>query len=141
MSSERRPVHASLAPVLVDQPGRRAWHMGEAAVEPGENVPTLLKHAARITWDHGPVKPLRWEVRSARSTPADAPSPPPELRLVVPECHPKLRNDLRSQPLGMFGRCEQRREQDEFRAGSDDLTQLARTVHRSSRDRGSLGLG
>lgn len=86
-------------------------------------------------------KSSRWEVWSAWSTPTDVPSPLPELRPVLPEVHPKLRHDLCGQPFGMFGRREQRREQNEFRAGGDDLTQPASTVHRSSRDRGSLDLG
>ncbi|WP_432845782.1 ATP-binding protein [Amycolatopsis sp. CA-161197] len=46
-SAERRAAHRALAHVLVSQPERRAWHLGEASVEPDEQVAGLLEQAAR----------------------------------------------------------------------------------------------
>ncbi|MGW4488948.1 AAA family ATPase [Amycolatopsis sp. NPDC004368] len=46
-SAERRAAHRALAQVLVDHPERRAWHLGEASVEPDEQVAVLLEQAAR----------------------------------------------------------------------------------------------
>ncbi|WP_326819032.1 AAA family ATPase [Streptomyces sp. NBC_01762] len=69
-SGERRTVHAALAHVLVDQPERRAWHLGEATLEPDENVAALLEHAARITLRRGDaVGGMRTLIRSADLTP------------------------------------------------------------------------
>ncbi|MFD3457612.1 ATP-binding protein [Streptomyces sp. NPDC058691] len=49
-SAERRAAHRALAQALAHQPERRAWHLGEASVEPDEEVATLLEQAAhRIT--------------------------------------------------------------------------------------------
>ena len=45
--AEQRAAHRVLAQVLVDQPERRAWHLGEATVEPDEQVAALLEQAAR----------------------------------------------------------------------------------------------
>ncbi|MFF2996617.1 helix-turn-helix transcriptional regulator [Streptomyces sp. NPDC057950] len=69
-SAERRAVHAALAHVLVDQPERRAWHLGEATLEPDENVAALLEQAARITLRRGDaVAGMRTLIRSADLTP------------------------------------------------------------------------
>jgi DNA-binding CsgD family transcriptional regulator len=46
-SAERRAAHRALAQVLVSHPERRAWHLGEACVEPDEQVAGLLEQAAR----------------------------------------------------------------------------------------------
>lgn len=45
-TSERIMAHRVLAQVLVDQPERRAWHLGEASLEPDEQVAGLLEEAA-----------------------------------------------------------------------------------------------
>lgn len=45
--AERRAAHRILAQVLVNQPERRAWHLGEASVEPDEQVAALLEIAAQ----------------------------------------------------------------------------------------------
>ncbi|WP_369228260.1 AAA family ATPase [Streptomyces sp. R39] len=47
-TAQRRAAHRALAQVLLDQPERRAWHLGEACVEPDEDVATLLERAARL---------------------------------------------------------------------------------------------
>ncbi|WP_406340679.1 AAA family ATPase [Streptomyces sp. NBC_01578] len=70
-SGERRAVHAALAQALVDQPERRAWHLGEATLEPDENVAALLEHAARITLRRGDAAgSMRTLIRSADLTPS-----------------------------------------------------------------------
>jgi DNA-binding CsgD family transcriptional regulator len=45
-SGDRRRAHRALAAQLADQPERRAWHLGEAAVEPDEQVAGLLEETA-----------------------------------------------------------------------------------------------
>jgi hypothetical protein len=42
-----------LAAVLAGQPERRAWHLGEAAVEPEEQVARLLEEAAHRIYQRG----------------------------------------------------------------------------------------
>ena len=48
-SGERRRAHRALAAQLADQPERRAWHLGEAAVEPDEQIAGLLEETAQRT--------------------------------------------------------------------------------------------
>jgi DNA-binding CsgD family transcriptional regulator len=52
-TGERRRAHQALATVLADQPERRAWHLGEASVEPDERVAALLEEAAHRTLQRG----------------------------------------------------------------------------------------
>ncbi|MEU3519929.1 AAA family ATPase [Streptomyces sp. NPDC006654] len=52
-SDERRTSHGVLAQVSVDRPESRAWHLGEATLEPDEDVATLLEDAARRILDRG----------------------------------------------------------------------------------------
>jgi DNA-binding CsgD family transcriptional regulator len=69
-SSERRTVHKALAQALVDQPERRAWHLGEATLEPDDDVATLLEHAAHITLRRGDaMEGMRILIRAADLTP------------------------------------------------------------------------
>ena len=46
-SGERRRAHRALAAQLADQPERLAWHLGEAAVEPDEQIAGLLEETAQ----------------------------------------------------------------------------------------------
>ncbi|SNT52652.1 ATP-binding protein [Actinacidiphila glaucinigra] len=72
-SSQRRAVHTALAQVLVDQPERRAWHLGEATLEPDESVAVLLEDAARITLRRGDaVGGMRTLIQAADLTPPGA---------------------------------------------------------------------
>jgi DNA-binding CsgD family transcriptional regulator len=48
-SGERRRAHRALAAQLADEPDRRAWHLGEAAVEPDEQIAGLLEETAQRT--------------------------------------------------------------------------------------------
>ncbi|WP_432044247.1 AAA family ATPase [Streptomyces cadmiisoli] len=69
-STARRAVHAALAQALTDQPERQAWHLGEATVEPNEDVAALMERAARITLRRGDgVGSMRTLMRSAELTP------------------------------------------------------------------------
>ncbi|MFD7409664.1 AAA family ATPase [Streptomyces sp. NPDC059866] len=69
-SSERRAAHGALAQVLVDQPERRAWHLGEATLEADEEVAALLEHAAHLTLRRGDADgAMRTLLRSAALTP------------------------------------------------------------------------
>ena len=52
-AGERRRAHQALAAALADQPERRALHLGEARVEPDEEVAGLLEEAARRIGQRG----------------------------------------------------------------------------------------
>lgn len=44
---ERRRVHATLADAFADEPERRAWHLGQAATGPDEDVAALLENVSQ----------------------------------------------------------------------------------------------
>ncbi|MFD5081923.1 AAA family ATPase [Kitasatospora sp. NPDC058406] len=70
LSGERRAAHAALAHVLADRPERRAWHLGEATLEPDEEVAALLEHAAGLTLRRGDAAgAMRTLIRSASLSP------------------------------------------------------------------------
>jgi DNA-binding CsgD family transcriptional regulator len=52
-AGECRRAHQALADALAGQPERRAWHLGEASVEPDERVAALLEDAARRVAQRG----------------------------------------------------------------------------------------
>ncbi|WP_320782889.1 helix-turn-helix transcriptional regulator [Streptomyces sp. CRN 30] len=49
----RRAAHRALAGVLADRPERRAWHLGEATLQPDEDVAALLERTARQIQQRG----------------------------------------------------------------------------------------
>jgi DNA-binding CsgD family transcriptional regulator len=51
--SERRSAHATLADLSADQPDRRAWHLGEAAMDADETVACLLEQSAHMILRRG----------------------------------------------------------------------------------------
>ncbi|GHH73511.1 LuxR family transcriptional regulator [Streptomyces sulfonofaciens] len=70
-SAERRAAHRALAHVLVNEPERRAWHLGEASVEPDEQVAALLEQTAhRITGRGDCVGAVAVLVRAAELSPS-----------------------------------------------------------------------
>ncbi|MDX3234903.1 AAA family ATPase [Streptomyces sp. ME03-5709C] len=52
-TAERRAAHRTIADVLHDQLDRRAWHLGEASVEPDEEVAALLERSAHTAATRG----------------------------------------------------------------------------------------
>jgi DNA-binding CsgD family transcriptional regulator len=72
-SGDRRRAHRALAAQLADEPERRAWHLGEAAVEPDEQIAGLLEETAQRTLRRadavGAVSAL---LRAAELSPAGA---------------------------------------------------------------------
>jgi len=72
-SGDRRRAHRALAAQLADQPERRAWHLGEAAIEPDEQIAGLLEETAQRTMRRadavGAVSAL---LRAAELSPARA---------------------------------------------------------------------
>ncbi|MFF2744704.1 AAA family ATPase [Kitasatospora sp. NPDC058048] len=70
LSGERRAAHAALAEALADRPERGAWHLGEATLEPDEEVAALLEHAAGLTLRRGDASgAMRTLIRSASLSP------------------------------------------------------------------------
>ncbi|NJC73668.1 helix-turn-helix domain-containing protein [Planosporangium thailandense] len=53
LPSERRAAHQALAATLAGDPGRRAWHLAEAATGPDETVARVLEEAALAAWRRG----------------------------------------------------------------------------------------
>jgi DNA-binding CsgD family transcriptional regulator len=72
-AGQRRRAHRALAAVLADQPERRALHLGEACVEPDEEVAGLLDEAARRTLARGDYSgAVAMLTRAAELSPAAA---------------------------------------------------------------------
>ncbi|MER6165613.1 AAA family ATPase [Streptomyces violaceorubidus] len=71
-SSARRAAHRALADVLADKPERRAWHLGEATLQPDEDVAALLEGTARLIQDRGDaVAAIAALTRAADLSPRD----------------------------------------------------------------------
>ncbi|MFE6888486.1 AAA family ATPase [Streptomyces sp. NPDC057694] len=72
-SSGRRAAHRALARVLADKPEQRAWHLGEATLQPDEEVALLLERSARRVLDRGDaVAAIAALTRAADLSPLDA---------------------------------------------------------------------
>ena len=70
-SGDRRRAHRALAAQLADQPERRAWHLGQAAVEPDEQIASLLEETAqRILRRADAVGAVSALLRAAELSPA-----------------------------------------------------------------------
>ena len=68
-TDQRRRAHLALAE-MVDQPERRAWHLGEATIEPDERVAGLLEEAAhRIGGRGDPAGAIAALTRAAHLSP------------------------------------------------------------------------
>ncbi|MEY9892820.1 DNA-binding CsgD family transcriptional regulator [Catenulispora sp. MAP5-51] len=52
-SDQRRGVHRALAAAWHDEPGHRAWHLAQAAVEPDESIASLLEEVAELSARRG----------------------------------------------------------------------------------------
>jgi len=71
-SSGRRAAHRALARVLVDKPEERAWHLGEATLQPDEEVALLLEQTARRILNRGDaVAAIAALTRAADLSPLD----------------------------------------------------------------------
>lgn len=71
-SSARRAAHRALARVPAGRPERRAWHLGEATLQPDEEVALLLERTARRILDRGDaVAAIAALTRSADLSPLD----------------------------------------------------------------------
>lgn len=71
-SSARRAAHRALAEVLAGKPERRAWHLGEATLQPDEEVALLLERTARRILDRGDaVAAIAALTRAADLSPLD----------------------------------------------------------------------
>ena len=72
-ADDRREAHRMLAEQLADQPERRAWHLGEAAVQPDEEVAGLLEEVAqRLLRRADAVGAVSALLRAAELSPARA---------------------------------------------------------------------
>ncbi|MGW1468211.1 ATP-binding protein [Streptomyces sp. NPDC002308] len=72
-SSGRRAAHRTLARVLGDKPEQLAWHLGEATLQPDEEVALLLERAARRILSRGDaVAAIAALARAADLSPLDA---------------------------------------------------------------------
>ncbi|MFD6530982.1 AAA family ATPase [Streptomyces sp. NPDC060184] len=71
-SSGRRAAHLTLARVLADRPEQRAWHLGEATLQPDEEVALLLERTARHVQNRGDaVAAIAALTRAADLSPRD----------------------------------------------------------------------
>jgi DNA-binding CsgD family transcriptional regulator len=71
--AQRRRAHEALAGPLTGDPERRAWHLGQAAAGPDENVAALLEHTAhRIRQRGDAVGAVTALLRAADLTPPGA---------------------------------------------------------------------
>ncbi|MGW3496374.1 AAA family ATPase [Streptomyces sp. NPDC001020] len=71
-SSGRRAAHRVLARVLVDKPEQQAWHLGEATLQPDEEVALLLERTARRILSRGDaVAAIAALTRAADLSPLD----------------------------------------------------------------------
>lgn len=71
-SSARRAAHRALAHVLADRPERRARHLGEAALQPDEELALLLERTARRILERGDaVAAIAALTRAADLSPLD----------------------------------------------------------------------
>ncbi|WP_169814801.1 LuxR C-terminal-related transcriptional regulator [Nocardia crassostreae] len=55
-SAERQQVHRILADAFADQPHRRAWHLGQAAVGPDEEIAAALEALSQSMIHHGDAR-------------------------------------------------------------------------------------
>jgi DNA-binding CsgD family transcriptional regulator len=80
-AGERRAAHAALAEAIgVSDPGRRAWHLAEAALGPGDEVARALEEAASAAGRRSIEDEGRLLERAARLTPDPAERAPRLLR-------------------------------------------------------------
>ncbi|CAG6397165.1 AAA family ATPase [Streptomyces cocklensis] len=71
-SSSRRAAHRALAQVLGDKPEQRAWHLGEATLQPDEEVALLLERTAHRILNRGDaVAAIAALTRAADLSPLD----------------------------------------------------------------------
>ncbi|MRH92381.1 AAA family ATPase [Nocardia sp. SYP-A9097] len=72
-SEERRHVHRILAEAFADQPQRRAWHLGQAAIGPDEEIAASLETLSQNMIRHGDSRRAAAAMlRAAELSPADS---------------------------------------------------------------------